>query len=154
MFRNYATDKEVTRYLSWQPHRHLNETKRYLEQAAQQWNDGTGFPLAVFDPAAADALIGMFHPRRNGSTVSYGYVLRPDSWGKGCATEILIWLVEHALGHPAIHRTQAFCDFENAASARVMEKAGMTYEGMLRRYVHHPNISDIPRDCMMYSKVR
>ena len=96
----------------------------------------------------------MFHPRRKGSTVSYGYVLRADSWGKGCATEILIWLVDHALSHPAIYRAQAFCDFENAASARVMEKAGMTYEGMLRRYVHHPNICDRPRDCMMYSKVR
>jgi len=31
---------------------------------------------------------------------------------------------------------------------------GMQYEGRLRQYGHHPNRSDIPRDCIMYAVVR
>jgi RimJ/RimL family protein N-acetyltransferase len=35
-----------------------------------------------------------------------------------------------------------------------MEKAGMEREGILRRYFRHPSISEAPRDCVIYSKVR
>jgi RimJ/RimL family protein N-acetyltransferase len=35
-----------------------------------------------------------------------------------------------------------------------MEKAGLTREGVLRRWSVHPNISDEPRDCFSYSRIR
>jgi ribosomal-protein-alanine N-acetyltransferase len=43
------------------------------------------------------------------------------------------------------------CDAENVASSRVLEKAGMTREGLLRRYAMHPNVSDEPRDSLCYA---
>jgi len=43
---------------------------------------------------------------------------------------------------------------ENLASARVLEKAGMHREGMLRRWSVHPNVSPEPRDCLCYAIVR
>ena len=46
------------------------------------------------------------------------------------------------------------CDVENKASARVMEKAGLEREGMLRHWIIHPNISCKPRDWLSYAKVR
>ena len=64
------------------------------------------------------------------------------------------WLVAHALSHSQVFRAEAFCDVENLASARVLEEAGMEREGIMRRYFRHPNISAIPRDCFLYSKVR
>lgn len=154
IFGSYATDPTATRYLGWKPHLHVQQTRAFLDQVAQEWDDATGFPLVAFDRGAPDELVGMFHPRSKGLTVSYGYVLSRPSWGKGCATEVMCWLLEHALSHPHVHRTEAFCDVENAASARVLEKAGMSCEGVLRRYFLLPNISDVPRDCRMYSKVR
>jgi RimJ/RimL family protein N-acetyltransferase len=39
------------------------------------------------------------------------------------------------------------CDVDNLASARVLEKVGMQREGLLRRQIVHPNISDEPGDC-------
>ena len=154
IFDSYGTDVIATRYLGWKPHQLVQETRAFLEQVMKEWDDGTGFPLVAFDREAPDELIGMFHPHLRGSTVGYGYVLSPASWGMGCATEIMQWLVEHALNHPHIHLAQAFCDVDNAASARVLEKTGMAFEGVLRRYFLHPNISDAPRDCRMYAKVR
>ena len=45
-------------------------------------------------------------------------------------------------------------DEENFASARVLEKAGMQREGILRRWSLHPNISSVPRDCWSFAIVR
>lgn len=154
IFDAYATDETVTRYLAWTPHACVAETAAFLELAAAEWDEGTGCPVVVFDRQAPDDLLGMFHPRLLGHRVSYGYVLRASAWGKGCASEVMSWLVDHALAHPAIFRAEAFCDVDNPASARVMEKARMQREGILRSYFKHPNLSSAPRDCLMYSKTR
>ncbi|WP_281063347.1 GNAT family N-acetyltransferase [Leptolyngbya sp. Cla-17] len=60
-------------------------------------------------------------------------------------------LTNWALGQDEIYGVWAFCDVENAASARVMEKVGMQREGMLKRWFIHPNISKEPRDCYCYA---
>lgn len=154
IFDSYATDAEVTRFLGWKPHTSAIDTAAFLQAAASEWDQSKGFPVVAFTRQQPDELIGMFHPHLIGHRVSYGYVLRASAWGKGCASEVMTWLVDHALSHPAIFRVEAFCDIDNRASARVMEKAGMIREGILRRYFRHPNISDNPRDCVIYSKVR
>lgn len=69
-------------------------------------------------------------------------------------TEALSTVVDWALTQPDVWRASAFCDVEHVASARVMEKAGLTFEGVLRRYFIHPQISPEPRDCKLYAKVR
>ena len=63
-------------------------------------------------------------------------------------------MIDWAFKQPDIFRVQAICDVENIGSARVMEKAGMVREGLLRRYVVHPNISDEPRDAFLYAIVK
>ena len=55
---------------------------------------------------------------------------------------------------PSIFRIGALCDVENIGSARVMEKAGLVREGILRRWLMHHNVSDEPRDCLSYARVR
>ena len=86
--------------------------------------------------------------------VEFGYVLARQHWGHGYMTEALSTLVDWALDQPKIWRVSAICDMDNSASAKVMEKAGMVFEGVLRRYFVHPNVSPEPRDCRMYAKVR
>ena len=69
-------------------------------------------------------------------------------------TEVLTHVVEWALRQPGIWRIGDVCDVENTASARVMEKAGLQREGVLRRWSVHPNLGEAPRDCIGYAKVR
>ena len=66
---------------------------------------------------------------------------------------LAIW-IEWALDQDGIWRADACCDVENPASARVMEKTRMTFEGVLRRWSVHPNGGPEPRDCRFYAKVR
>ena len=69
-------------------------------------------------------------------------------------TEALVEVVAWALRHPSIWRIGDVCDVENVGSARVMEKAGLEREGLLRRWCVHPNLGETPRDCFSYAKVR
>jgi RimJ/RimL family protein N-acetyltransferase len=83
-----------------------------------------------------------------------GYVLGRKFWGQGYMTEAVRAVVDYALAEPEVFRVWAVCDVENAASARVLEKAGMRREGILRRWSMHPNISDEPRDSLCYARVK
>ena len=69
-------------------------------------------------------------------------------------TEALRAVADWALAQPGIWRIGDVCDVDNRASARVMEKAGMSCEGRLRRWGIHPCISPEPRDCLSYARVR
>ncbi len=55
---------------------------------------------------------------------------------------------------PEIFRVEATCDVENVASARALEKAGLSREGLLRRYTIQPGISAEPRDSYLYAIVQ
>ncbi|MSU71119.1 MAG: N-acetyltransferase [Opitutus sp.] len=74
--------------------------------------------------------------------------------GYGFAAEALTFLVEWALAQSTIWRAWAFCDVENPGSVRVMEKAGMVREGVLRRWHVCPTLGPEPRDCIVCAKVR
>jgi [ribosomal protein S5]-alanine N-acetyltransferase len=63
-------------------------------------------------------------------------------------------VVEWGLALPSVFRVWAVTDVDNQASARVLEKIGMQREGLLRRWMVHPNLSPEPRDCWCFARVR
>jgi ribosomal-protein-alanine N-acetyltransferase len=80
-----------------------------------------------------------------------GYWLRRACWGRGLVPEAVRAVIRHGFEHEGLERIQARCAVENAASARVMEKAGMSYEGTLRRY---ERIGGELRDMKFYAILR
>jgi ribosomal-protein-alanine N-acetyltransferase len=153
MFANYAQDTEVTRYLTWRPHKSIEETYAILDLIQKLWRDGDAFSYAI-TLKENDSIIGMIAVHADGFKPSLGYVLVRPYWGQGYMTEAVRAVADWLLRQPDIYRVFATCDVDNPASARVMEKAGMKYEGLLRRCMIHPNISTEPRDCLMYARVR
>ena len=63
-------------------------------------------------------------------------------------------MVGRTLAQPDLFRFAAVRDVDNPASARVMEKAGLTREGVLKRFMLHPNLSAEPRDGFLSAAVR
>ena len=154
IFDFYATDIEVCRYLTFRPHTHIEETQTYLDRCKAEWATGERFAFTIRRQADA-GLIGMISYAKNSPhRVGFGYVLSRAHWGQGYMTEALRKLIEVAFEDPKVYRAEATCDVENRASARVMEKCGMQYEGTLRRHTILPNISDIPRDVHCYARIR
>ena len=153
IFERYGQDADVTRYLIWPPHKNIGETEAFLRRCLIVWEQGTNIPYVV-TLRDNDDPIGMLEVHNQGFKLEIGYVLARSFWRKGYMTEALRAVIEWAFAQPDIFRVQAVCDVENIDSAHVMEKAGMTCDGLLRRYVLHPNISNEPRDAYLYALVK
>ena len=153
IFTGYAQDPEVLRFLIWRPHDSIAQTEEYIARcmAASPDRERTYALLG----RAEGHLLGAFRLRRPEShRLECGYVLARAEWGRGLMTEALTEVARWAMQQHDIWRIDAVCDVENRASARVMEKAGLSREGILRRWIIHPNISAEPRDCFSYAMVR
>jgi RimJ/RimL family protein N-acetyltransferase len=154
VFAAYASDPEVTKYLTWKPHTEVASLARFLQEKGEAWNTEKGQFTWLLSLRGADSPIGSIGFNVDHGKVLFGYVLAKRHWGQGLMGEALRWLVDWALAQPEIFRAWARCDVENPASMRVMEKAGMQREGRLRRWSVHPNLGPELRDCMVYSKIR
>ena len=132
IFHQYAQDPEVIKYVSWRAHKDLGETREYMRMCQLAWDVGKAFHWVI----------------------EHNDVLASAHWGLGYMTEALKALVAWALTQQEIYRIWAVCDVDNLASARVMEKAGMQREGILRRWSVHPNLSNEPRDSYCYAIVK
>jgi [ribosomal protein S5]-alanine N-acetyltransferase len=152
IFDSYAQDPVVTRFLVWKPHASVDDTYTYIARCTARPADGCAYALLR---QADMRLLGAFELRRpTAHRLDFGYVLARDWWGQGLMTETLVGVAGWAMRQNDIWRISGVCDVENVASARVMEKAGFTCEGLLRRWVVHPNISAEPRDCLSFAMVR
>jgi [ribosomal protein S5]-alanine N-acetyltransferase len=153
VFAGWAQDKEVTRYLTWRPHQRIEHTKQFVQSCLTVWGQETRFPYMI-TIKENDEVIGMIDPRIEEPKMGIGYVAARDHWGKGYVTEATRTIIEWAFQQSPIYRVYATTDVENVASRRVLEKAGMQCEGILQKYIIHPNISDVPRDSYMYAIIK
>jgi len=153
IYREYATDPEVTRYLTWRPHSSTGETRMFLAACRREWQEGTAVNWTL-RLRGDTRVVGMLGCRLDGHKAELGYVLARRLWGRGLMPEAVGAVVAWLWTLPEIRRIGAVCDVENLASARVMEKAGMQREGVLRRWLMRSSLPGEPRDCFVYSLVR
>lgn len=149
IFDTYAQDTEVTRYLTWRPHGSIADTEVYIASCLATPPDCARIYVLV----GGGGVMGALDVRRTAPhRLEFGYVLARRFWGRGLMTEALTEVVRWAERQPGIFRVGSVCDVDNIGSARVMEKAGLTREGLARRWLMHPNFGDEPRDCYCYAR--
>jgi ribosomal-protein-alanine N-acetyltransferase len=153
-FSSYANDPKVTRYLTWSAHTSPSQTREHFQQSIDAWDLRMGHRVWLIERLEDNVPLGTIGCTVWFHRVEIGFALGSRFWGKGYMPEALTAVCRSAFQDPRIYRVQALCDEENVRSARVMEKAGMHYEGRLRSYGYHPNRSAVPRDCLMYALVR
>ena len=84
-------------------------------------------------------------------TAIFGYWLGPRYWGRGIATDAARTMAHHALRTRGLRRLEASVFAPNAASARVLEKAGFTLEGRLR--ASYTDREGKPHDALIYARL-
>ena len=150
----YASDPEVTRYVLFETHRSIEDSEAFLRLAVEGYERGDfgGWGVVLKDSGAFVGTCGVdygYAPEH--ARAELGYVLSREHWGKGLMPEAVRAVIRFGFGRMELNRIQARCIAENTASARVMEKAGMTYEGTLREY---QLIKGAYRDMKFYSILR
>ena len=68
-------------------------------------------------------------------TATVGYWLGEQFWGRGIMTEVVIAVTDVCFDNFPLRRISAEVFANNPASARVLEKAGFTFEGRLKNNV-------------------
>lgn len=153
LFVAYMQDPEITHYTTWLPHKNLEQAEDFIRNCITAWEKETRFPYVIMLKKEGRPF-GMIDFHITGTTVGLGYVIARTHQNNGYATEAVRAIIAWAFQQPGLYRINASTDVENIASARVMEKAGMVREGLLRKYIIHPNISDEPRDSYIYAIVK
>lgn len=153
VFRNYARDPQVSRYLTWRPHSDVAQTEKFLKSCIDRSDSETHLFWVITFRGSGEA-IGMISAFREGHKAGIGFALARRYWGQGIMTEAARCVTGWLRRSPEIYRIWAARDIENRASARVLEKLGLQREGVLRRWIVHPNISPEPRDSLLYAWVR
>ncbi|HEY1222305.1 MAG TPA: GNAT family N-acetyltransferase, partial [Acidimicrobiales bacterium] len=122
--------------LTWGPNSPADTTaylKKVVREAARE--PRTSFTLAV--ATLEGELIGVANLTTGDtqSTSELGYVLSRESWGRGYATEVARRLIVFGFNELGLRRITATCHPDNFASARVLEKAGLHFEGTQRDHL-------------------
>lgn len=151
MFRGWAQDPEVSRYLLWTPHESVDETFLFLARCEHAWREHIGHrPWSIF---AEGRLIGMLGVDYFEHRLVVGYVLARSAWGHGYMTEALTAFSDHALSVPGITRIEAHVHPGNPASGQVLRKSGYVVEGRMGRHTVFPNLSERPADVDLFARI-
>ena len=148
----YASNPEVTRYVLWETHGSIKESEDFLRFANEGYERGDfgGWGVVLKTSGAFVGTCGLEAAPEH-SRAELGYVLAREHWGRGLMPEVVRRVIRFCFERMDLNRVEARCIAENTASARVMEKAGMSYEGTLRGREY---IKGAHRDMKMYSILR
>jgi ribosomal-protein-alanine N-acetyltransferase len=114
------------------PHPYTRRDARDYLRLVRQRSPETLFAIAVNDEAVGG--IGfVLHGDVERVSAEIGYWIAEPLWGRGIATEAVVAVTQHAIAAHGLTRMFAVPFAWNAASCRVLEKAGYVLEARLRR---------------------
>ena len=141
----YASDRATIQYMVYLPKDSLDETRTFLESVARQWESDTP-EFYEFAILCGDAHIGAISVYFEGEPdeCELGWIIHRDWQGHGYATEAAEAVMQFAVETLGCRRVFACCDKRNAASARVMQKLGMTLHSDTRLRRNRGEDHDVP----------
>jgi len=133
----YASHPEVPKYVPWEAHKTIEDSQKFLDFVRQSTHTVRGklfFVFAIRYKASGRVIGSIDFKNVNQFTGQIDYALGYENWGKGIMSEAARAISDWAFSNlPEMVRLQAFCVSENIGSSRVMEKIGMSREGMRRK---------------------
>lgn len=130
----YSSNPKTSQYLLWSPHRSISETREFIDIVLSKYKSGDYNDWAIVYKKTGKMIgtCGFTKIDEDNSLVEIGYVLNPDFWGIGLATEAVERVLEFAFEVMNVNRVEAKFMFGNDASLAVMKKVGMKLEGYQR----------------------
>src|SRR6187455_804885 len=150
----YGSDPEVAKFADWPILARVEDAAAGSERAARRWDTGEEYSWRL-TVKPDDTAVGGVACSIDAHRAELGFLVARPLCGCGYATEaaraVFLWIKSL----PQVVRIQATTDIDNLASARVLEKLGMSREAVLRRWARRPNLPGQPvRDALLYAWVR
>ena len=149
----YCSDEEVSRYTTWYKHETINDTRVFLNRILEEYRNQQIAPWGIQDKASGKLIgtCGFVYWNTAHSRAELAYALSKQFWNQGYMTEIAKKIIEFGFEKMELIRIEARCLLDNAGSARVMEKSGMQFEGIMRKQIFAKGIQ---QDLLMYSIIK
>ena len=135
MFRNWASDPEVTKYLTWPAHGSVEVSQWVLDDWMSHYEEDTFYQWAIVPKDLGEPIgsISVVSRNDNAQLVQLGYCIGKNWWHRGIMTETLQAVLDFFFDEVGVNRVEAIHDVKNPNSGAVMRKCGMTYEATLRQ---------------------
>jgi [ribosomal protein S5]-alanine N-acetyltransferase len=132
-FYAWASDREVAKTMTWEAYTSINEAEKFLKDVVENhpW-----FKAIYLDGIPIGSITLNQGKGYSSCRAELGFVLAKKYWGKGIATAAVKKAIKMGFKDLDISRIEALVDPENIASQKVIIKAGMNYEGLLKSYIH------------------
>ncbi len=136
MFKNWASDREVAKYVTWNAHRSVTETETVINKWLAEYNELSRYNWVIVLKELGEPIgsIDVVHIYDNIGAAEIGYCLGRQWWNKGIMTEAFKTVIKYLFEEIGFLQIRAGHAAPNAASGKVMRKCGLTYEGTLRRF--------------------
>lgn len=148
MFKNYTSHEKVTKYLTWKPHKSIDDTRQYLREVVLPAYENLNCYRWAIVLKENGQVVGAIDAIDKIKAAHLGWVLGDKYWGRGIMPEAGKAVLEY-LFEIGYERIEAMHHIENVKSGRVMQKIGMKHEGTLRKF--HIDNNGRLIDCEMYS---
>ena len=132
MYRNWAADPEVTKYLTWQPHASLDVTRAILADWEAQYGKPDYYHWGMELDGQLIGAVSVVDVNERARAMELGYCMSRVHWGKGLMTEAVCAVRDYLFGEVNANRLVIRHAVQNPASGRVAEKCGFIREGVLR----------------------
>ena len=134
MFRNWASDPEVTKFLTWPPHANIGVTQTVLESWLAEYEKADYYQWMIVLKEIGEPIGSISVVRQNDAVeeAEIGYCIGSAWWHKGIMSEALSAVTEYLFTEVGMNRIAARHDPNNPHSGGVMRKCGMVYEGTTR----------------------
>ena len=136
MFSNWASDPEVTKFLTWPTHSSVDVTRFVLNDWISRYGDGGFFNWAIewkeTGRVIGNIAVTVLHDETEAAEL--GYCMSRAFWGRGIMPEALRAVMDYLFDTVGLNRVEAAHDVNNPKSGRAMEKAGLKLEGIHRSY--------------------
>jgi [ribosomal protein S5]-alanine N-acetyltransferase len=154
VFDHWISDDRVTDNRVSAAHKTITETKGRVEKIVSGYDskEFCHWGIELKDDVDLIGEIDLYDFDQSTGNCEVSYSLGYDWWNKGYGTEALQAVVEFAFIHMNAHKLSAAHNTDNPASGRIMEKAGMKQEGVIRHMIR--NAKGQYKDCAVYGLLK
>jgi ribosomal-protein-alanine N-acetyltransferase len=135
MYKNWANDNDVTKYLTWETHKNINISKNILNEWVSNYSKENFYNWAIILKNINEPIgsIGAVKQNDEIKMVHIGYCIGKKWWHKGITSEALLELIKYFFENIGVNRVESRHDSNNPNSGKVMSKCGMKHEGTMRQ---------------------
>ena len=134
IYNNYGKDSLVSKYVVWDTHKSIKDAEYLMKKWEESYEDLSSYKWLVIEKESNEVIgsITAVKVDEANNTVALGYCFGSKWWNKGYATETLKRVIKFFFEDVCVETIYASHLVDNKASGRVMQKAGMIFEGTLR----------------------